>query len=218
LLRVVLRAGTPVSLHLVGAGPDDQYLAGLTDAVRRTFGDEVPMLVNTVRAVGRAAAWASASSSLARGTLPVLPCAMAAWPVVARDGTVVACCNQSTVDLRPVPAHLRLGHIDTEDWAAVRGRTLSSPVLRAIRVTGPAYLLDGTDTEVGYCAGCRQLGAHRGALATALAVGAGAVGELLDRHSARVQADAGAVAFLRRYGCAPYADLVALPAPWPEDH
>jgi hypothetical protein len=210
LLRTVLRAGTPVSLHLVGTGPVDPYLAGLTADVRSTFGDAVPMLVNTVRAVGRAAAWAAATRP-ADTTGAVLPCAMAAWPVVAPDGTVVACCNQDTVDRRPVPAHLRLGHVDTDDWPTVRGRALSSPVLRAVRITGPTYLLARAGAGLGYCQGCRRLGDHREAMATAAVIGSGALGELLDRQTAQTQVDAGPVAFLRRHACAPYADLVMLP-------
>jgi hypothetical protein len=128
---------------------------------------------------------------------------MAAWPVVAADGTLVACCNQDAVERRPVPAHLRLGHVGTDDWAGVRARLLESPVLRAIRVTGPLYLQPSTD----YCGTCRTLSA--GALATARRLAAGTVGELLDRHAAEVQVRAGPVAFARRHGVARYAALVA---------
>lgn len=110
-LATVLDAGIPVSLHITGTGPDDPYLADLTGEVRRTFGDTVPMLVNEVRAVGRAAAWADPARVTATATPGAamesaggpLPCAMAAWPVVAADGTVLACCNQETVDRRPPP-------------------------------------------------------------------------------------------------------------------
>lgn len=47
-------------------------------------------------------------------------------------------------------------------------------------------------------------------IAGAVRDASGPVGELLDREAARMQRDAGPVALLRRYGCAPYADLVTL--------
>lgn len=213
-LRTVLDAGIPASLHLVGSGAADPYLADITAEVRRVFLDQVPMLVNRIRAVGRAASWASAAPAAAEPGR-VLPCAMAAWPVVAFDGAVLACCNQEAVDRRPAPDHLLLGHIATDDWAAVRQRALASPVLRMIRTVGPAYLLahyGGTPAaNAGYCAGCRRLGDFPAAIGAATRIAAGPAGALLDQAAARHQADAGAVALVRRHGCAPYADLVALP-------
>jgi pyruvate-formate lyase-activating enzyme len=210
-LRQVLRDGIPASLHVVGSGPDDPYLADLTADVLRTFGGDVPMLVNTIRPLGRAASWATARPWPASER--VLPCAMAAWPVVAFDGTVVACCNQDAVDHRPVPEHLRLGHIAEDDWAAVRRRALSSPTLRMIRAVGPTRLLslgerrDIAD-EFGYCGGCRRLSDHPQVIDVAGRVASGAVGQLLDEYAARVQAEAGPATFVRRHGSAPYADLV----------
>ena len=214
-VRRILDAGVPVSFHLAGTGPEDPYLADVTGAIRREFADRVPMLVNEVRPVGRAAGWATAASHRPDPDR-ALPCAMAAWPVVAFDGAVLACCNQQTVDRRPAPAHLLLGHIAEDDWATVRCRSLSSPVLRMVRAVGPAHLYGryapGTG-ECGYCAGCRGLQDHPEVVAGAVRDGSGPVGELLDREAARAQADAGPVDLLRRYGCAPYAELVALPAP-----
>lgn len=213
-LHQVLDAGTPVSFHLTGTGPDDPYLADVTAHIRREFADRVPMLVNEVRAVGRAASWATATAHRPDPGR-VSPCAMAAWPVVAFDGTVLACCNQRVVDLRPVPPHLRLGHIADDDWPTVRRRSLSSPLLRMVRAVGPDHLraryapaADGP----GYCAGCRELSAHPAVTEGARHDAAGPAGELLDREAARMQADAGPVALLRRYGCSRYADLVAPPA------
>lgn len=218
LLTAVLARGVEVSLHAVGTEPDDPYLAGLIAQVRAAFGDRVPVLVNTVRAVGRAAAWATARPI---ADDRVLPCAMAAWPVIAADGVVVACCNQQTVERRPVPDHLRLGHIATEDWAAVRDRILSSPELRALRVVGPTFLLAGQEGGDGaefpwrgdtYCGSCRRLGEHPKALATAQKLGSGVVGELLDQHATRVQVEAGPVTFMRRHGSPGHAAQVA-PSP-----
>jgi pyruvate-formate lyase-activating enzyme len=215
LLRLALDAGVAVSLHAVGSGSDDPYLAELTVHARRVFGDQVPMLVNTVRPVGRAAAWAAARPALV-DRQRVLPCSMAAWPVVAHDGTVVACCNQDTVDSRPVPEHLRLGHIGADDWGSVRGRALASPMLRMIRATGPTYLLarygePPDQPPPGYCDACRRLGERPEVVEAVRGFASGAAGELLDRQAARVQFESGPVALVRRYGCAPYADLVALP-------
>jgi hypothetical protein len=134
---------------------------------------------------------------------------MAAWPVVAADGTIVACCNQEVVDRRPVPAHLALGTVAADDWPTVRRRLLGSPVLRLIRAAGPVRL-SGTAGRAGYCATCRGLSRDPSALAAAARPAAGAAGEMLDRHAAALQVRAGPVAFVRRHGCPPYADLVAL--------
>ncbi|MET9220846.1 radical SAM protein [Streptomyces sp. NPDC003300] len=226
LIRRVLEAGVATSFHLVGAGPDDPYLADVTADIRRTFGDRVPMLVNSLRRVGRAASWAAANTALPGAALPgtaapdperALPCSMAAWPVVAADGTVVACCNQRVVDRRPAPRHLTLGHIATDDWQSVAVRARTSPVLRMIRTVGPAHLLhryggaEQAAARPDYCAGCRALGDHPEALAAASAAASGPVGALLDRYAARGQVEAGAATLVRRHGCAPYADLVDLP-------
>ena len=211
-VRQVLDSGTPVSFHLAGTGADDPYLADVTAAIRREFADRVPMLVNEVRPVGRAAAWSSASTHRPEGGR-VLPCAMAAWPVVAFDGAVLACCNQRTVDSRPAPAHLLLGHIAEDDWGTVRRRSLSSPVLRMVRAVGPAHLYDryaAAPCADGYCAGCRSLSEHPEVIAGAVGQGSGAVGELLDREAARRQYAAGPVQLMQRHGVPPYADLVAL--------
>jgi Radical SAM superfamily/Iron-sulfur cluster-binding domain len=210
LLRHVLDTGVPVSVHAVGSGPDDPYLAGLAAETRRVFADRVPMMVNTVRAVGRAASWAGARPPLTDPREP-LPCSMAAWPTVAFDGTVVACCNQETVDRRPVPGHLRLGHIAEDSWTDIRARALGSPALRMIRAVGPAYLRQraagGSEpgADDGYCEGCRRLGDDPGA---ARAV-PGPAWALLDRYVADTQVEAGPVAVMRRHGCVPYAELVA---------
>ncbi|NEE47514.1 radical SAM protein, partial [Streptomyces sp. SID8455] len=107
--------------HLAGTGADDPYLADITRAIDKEFGGRVPSLVNEVRPFGRAASWARPART---GPDPsaAAPCSMAAWPVVAFDGTVLACCNQDTVDRRPAPAHLDLGHIASDDWGTVRRR------------------------------------------------------------------------------------------------
>ncbi|AEN10118.1 MULTISPECIES: radical SAM protein [unclassified Streptomyces] len=214
-LHRIREAGVAVSFHLTGTGASDPYLADLTRDVEEEFGGQVPSLVNEVRPFGRAASWAGP----ARGTPDAgaaSPCSMAAWPVVAFDGAVLACCNQDTVDLRPAPAHLYLGHIATDDWAAVRRRALESPVLRMIRTVGPAHLADrsGVPPRGGtYCDGCRALGGDARVAATAGAVAAGAAGALLDLAAARRGAAQGPEGVVRRHGCAAYAPLVVAGAP-----
>ena len=215
-LRRVLDLGIPVSIHATGRGPDDPYLAELVAATRRAFGGDVPMLVSTLQPFGRAAGWLAATTAPADRER-VLPCAMAAWPVVAHDGAILACCNQDAVNGRPVPPHLSLGHIETDDWPTVLRRTLSSPVLRMIRATGPAYLIARYGERSpghGYCDSCRRLGDRPEVVDAVRAVASGPVGALLDRQAALMQYESGPVAFVRRHGCARYADLVA---PAPED-
>ncbi|MFI9624814.1 radical SAM protein [Streptomyces sp. NPDC052042] len=240
-VREIRELGVAVSFHLTGTGEDDAYLAEVTADIDRTFGGTVPSLVNEVRPFGRAAAWARPARALGTTptsptspaspdspAFPVsadvrparsvpdgggaLPCAMAAWPVVAFDGTVLACCNQDTVDRRPAPPHLRLGHVAEDDWAAVRARTLDSPLLRLVRAVGPAHLRRRWSPEApagSYCGDCRALGDRPEVVAAAGALASGAAGALLDLTAARRQYDQGPVALVRRHGCAAYAGLVA---------
>jgi pyruvate-formate lyase-activating enzyme len=214
-LRTLLAHGQDVSLHVVGSGPADPYLAQVTAEVAGAFGRQVPMLVSQIRAVGRAAAWSAAQAASSRDDDLPLPCAMAAWPVIAFDGVITACCEQIAVDIRPLPAHLALGDAMVDGWAAVRRRALASPMLRLIRAVGPVCLssrFGGPDRRaapVGYCATCRGLSSSAGLADTVRHVAAGPAGELLDREAARMQREAGAVALVRRYGVAAYAGLVA---------
>ncbi|MDX3736106.1 radical SAM protein [Streptomyces sp. ID01-15D] len=214
-LHLVREEGVAVSLHLTGTGGSDPYLADLTRAVAKEFGGQVPCLVNEVRPFGRAASWARAART---GPDPAAasPCPMAAWPVVAFDGRVLACCNQDTVDRRPVPAHLDLGHIAEDDWAAVRRRALESPVLRMLRTVGPTHLAAryGSGPRPGsYCDGCRALGGDEAVAAGARTVAGGAAGELLDLTAAMHGSREGAQGIVRRHGCAAYAPLVVAGGP-----
>ncbi|WP_098027275.1 radical SAM protein [Streptomyces sp. st115] len=214
-LHRIREEGVAVSLHLTGTGAADPYLAGLTRAVEEEFGGQVPCLVNEVRPFGRAASWARPARS---GPDPAAasPCSMAAWPVVAFDGRVLACCNQDTVDRRPVPAHLDLGHIGADDWATVRRRALESPVLRMLRTVGPTHLAAryGSGPPAGsYCDGCRALGGDEAAMAGAHAVAGGAAGALLDLTAAVRGSREGAQGVVRRHGCAAYAPLVVTGGP-----
>ncbi|WGP10193.1 radical SAM protein [Streptomyces sp. SH5] len=214
-LHLVREEGVAVSLHLTGTGGSDPYLADLTRAVEEEFGGHVPCLVNEVRPFGRAASWARATRT---GPDPAAasPCSMAAWPVVAFDGRVLACCNQDTVDRRPAPAHLDLGHIAEDDWATVRRRALESPMLRMLRTVGPAHLAArfGSGPRPGsYCDGCRALGGDEAVAAGARSVAGGAAGALLDLTAAMRGSREGAQGVVRRHGCAEYAPLVVTGEP-----
>ncbi|MFE7142463.1 radical SAM protein [Streptomyces sp. NPDC057644] len=214
-LHLVREEGVAVSLHLTGTGASDPYLADLTRAVEKEFGGRVPCLVNEVRPFGRAASWARAART---GPDPAAasPCPMAAWPVVAFDGRVVACCNQDTVDRRPVPPHLDLGHVAEDDWGTVRSRALESPVLRMLRTVGPTHLAAryGSGPRPGsYCDGCRALGGDEAVAAGAQAVAGGAAGALLDLTAAMRSSREGAQGIVRRHGCAAYAPLVVTGGP-----
>ncbi|MBP2580399.1 pyruvate-formate lyase-activating enzyme [Streptomyces sp. PvR006] len=209
-LRAVLDAGIPASIHLTGTGTGDPYLAEVVADVRRVFGARMPMLVNEVRPLGRAAGLVRPTPPGPDGDLAA-PCALAAWPVVAFDGTVAACCNQWTVDRRPVPPHLRLGHIAEDDWATVRERSLGSPVLRMLRAVGPRRLHARYETApapAGYCRSCHALADRPSVLEGAARDAGGRVGELLDRLTTAQQRAEGPAALVRRMGCAGYAHLV----------
>ncbi|MEV4599883.1 radical SAM protein [Amycolatopsis sp. NPDC049253] len=190
LLRELLDAGVATSLHVVGTGDDDPYLADVIADVTAHFGVDVPMLVGTVRPLGRAADWAKPAG---RPPAQVSPCAMAAWPVCTVDGRITACCNQDVVDGRARPAHLGLGDLATTSWAEVTER-LESPVLRSIRTVGPGYLAGCA----GGCGTCLKLDAS--ALARAELTGGG-IASLL-------QPSGGPVDLLERYGSRRYAHLV----------
>jgi hypothetical protein len=231
LLHEILATGRDVSIQACGTGPGDPYLAGLTGDVRREFGDRVPMLVTTVRPAGRARAWLAAapeSATEAAGPAepPAAPCELLSWPVVAFDGTVAACCNQDVLDARPIPAHLRLGHVSSVTWPEVRRACESSAALRALRTRGPLQLAhrfgaapgpaDGPVVgsgrpAAGYCATCRSLPAR--ALRGAEAEAARPAARLIEQQAIALQQAAGPAGFARRHGDPSRADLVLLGYP-----
>jgi hypothetical protein len=208
VLRTVLRLGVATSLHIVGDGPDDPYLERVSTEVLTMFGADVPMLVSAVKPIGRAASWARRHAPL--DGLAAAPCSMAAWPVVAVDGRVVSCCNQSVVDGPARPEHLRLGELGTT-WAGIHARAHSSPLLRMIRTVGPVYIASqaGNLGSTDYCGTCRRLGDSPSEVEWAVRAGSGPAGELL-QTMASSQAG-GAEALIRRHGIARYAHLVGKP-------
>lgn len=221
-LEALLRAGTATSLHLLADGPADPYPDEVAGQVLARFGTDVPMLVGEVRPIGRGAALrpppASARPALPPDPFAAAPCAMAAWPVVAADGAITACCNQDVVDGRARPAHLRLGDIRTSSWPAVGEQARTRPLLRVLRTVGPVHLAARTAApgEVpaagDYCRTCHRVGRDPRAAAWAETAGSGAVGEVLEAAAHRATAGAGAVTLVASHGSRRHAHLVEPPA------
>jgi pyruvate-formate lyase-activating enzyme len=215
VLDGLLSEGKDVSLHVVGQDAGDAYLEDIISEVRKVFGGSVPMLVNAVSSFGRARAWFTRDQAGPPGEIEADPCAMAAWPVVGFDGTIVACGNDDALDSGP--AHLRLGHANVDDWATIRTRSLNSSMMRAIRLFGPEYIADrfgdrgrGCD---GYCQTCMKL-SEQPALAQRIGqVMAKPSAAILEEQVSAMQRRAGAVAFARSHGLSRYAELVVLGAP-----
>jgi hypothetical protein len=214
VLDELLSDGTDVSIHLVGINRTDPYIDIVVSEVQRLFGDKVPLLVNVVASFGRAAAWLSPASASSPLRVDAEPCAMAAWPVVGFDGTIVACGNDRALEV--LPSHLRLGHANRDDWATVRARCLGSSTLRAIRLFGPEYLAErfreGWVECEGYCQTCMKL-LHERPLEQGIArMMAAPSAAVLENQASAMQTRAGALGFARRYALPGYANLVALGA------
>jgi pyruvate-formate lyase-activating enzyme len=213
MLDQVMALGKDVSLHIVGLGDDDPYVAGLVDDIRRHFDDRMPILVGNVGATGRAREWLDEPESGSPDEITADPCAIANWPLVAFDGTIVGCCNQDVVDRRPVPDHLRLGHAAEDDWSDVRERYLRSTLMRGVRLFGPEYVADRFSDSVncdGYCETCIKLSSDATLERRLAEVLARPSTELIARQVELLQRSGGAIAFARRAGIARYADLIAL--------
>jgi|SRR5436190_4450363 len=212
-LDEVIALGRDVSLHIVGLGDDDPYVAGLVADIRRRFDDRVPVLVGRVGPMGRARDWLDVPAGAAPRAAAADPCTLANWPLVAFDGTIVACCHQEVVDKRPVPEHLLLGHARTDDWATVRERYLRSTLLRGIRTYGPEYVADRFGDSVacsGYCETCVTLSTDPTLEPRLAELLARPSAELVERHVAMLQRAGGPLAFARRAGLARYAEMIAL--------
>jgi hypothetical protein len=211
LLDSLVRMGTATSLHVLATGPDDRYPDEVSAQVRRRFGDAVPMLVNEVRAIGRGTRLAGRTEAGAVHPGIPAPCAMAAWPVVAPDGAVVACCEQDAVDGRSRPEHLCVGDLAASSWLDVRERMTTSPTLRALRTTGPVFLAERAGcVPNGYCATCHRIEDSQEKREWVERVGRGPAGELLQKAAISLGAASGAAALVRRYGSSRHADLVDL--------
>jgi hypothetical protein len=219
VLQELVEEGRDVSLQVVGLGSDDPYLKEVTADVRRILHDRVPILVGRVGAVGRAAAWLQRKHPAehhAATALALLPCTLAAWPLVNFDGTVLACCNQEVVDGEGGP-HLRLGHVSRHGWVDIRGRCLLSPLIRAVRLAGPQYTAaqyssSGPGCD-GYCGTCYRLSEDAGTAQRVELAMAQPEMQLIEEQVLSLQRAGGPVAFARRYGVAEYAELVMLGYP-----
>jgi pyruvate-formate lyase-activating enzyme len=216
VLETLLGEGKDVSIHLVGLNAADPYIAERTEEVRGRFGDRVPILVNDVNFVGRAREWLDPANVGPPPSTEANPCTLSAWPVVAFDGTVVACGNDDVVD-GPAPSHLRLGHAATDSWAVIRARTLASSMLRAIRTFGPEYVADRHGSGIvacdGYCSTCQRMAVDVALEPRVEELMSGAGGRLLEQQVLEMQRSAGPRSFMRRYGVREFADLALLGAP-----
>ncbi|ATL32013.1 hypothetical protein KY5_6995c [Streptomyces formicae] len=215
VLKELMAEGKNVSLQLTGTGPGDPYLADLTAEVRRVFDDQVPMLVAPVSPHGRADAWLK-QAPLPQGEISPAPCAVSAWPVIGFNGQVTACGNQDVMDGKvPLPAHLYLGHIAKDDWPTIRERAIGSPMVRAIRATGPEYLMErhgsagGCGTE-GYCQTCWVLSKDPAVPAGVRRLSVEPTTRLVEERTEELLVEAGAVSFAQQYGITEYAELITL--------
>lgn len=208
-LQRLRERGQDVSLQVVGLDDDDPYLAGLIADIRDYFHDQVPALVVQVGAQGRATSWLVPEAPPIAADVPPTPCHIAAWPTVAYDGTVAACCNQTVID-GPVPPHLRLGHITVDGWHELRERMLGSSLLRAIRVVGPEYLAarhgSGAVRCDGYCETCHRL-SDDPALPQRIDALMATPGMRLIERQVQVLQQSG---FVRRHGIAKYEYMATL--------
>ena len=202
--------GRAVSVHLTGEGEHDPYLADAIAETRSRLADRCPIYVALVAPVGRAADWMDEHEAQAAAT-SAAPCPLVTWPVVAFDGTIVACCSQLAVD-GPAPAHLRLGDAATDGWPSIRERAQHATMLRAIRTFGPRWLAaheGGSDCD-GYCQTCMSLSDEPGVAERIAARMARPQTELIERHAERARPTAGEWIGLPRF-----AHLIELGRPVP---
>ncbi len=220
----LLDLGIDTSFQLVADGPGDRYIADTVAEIRARFGDRVPALVAPLGAAGRGAALLDTVQlgvrpdrvpPQASSTAKPAPCAMAAWPTVAYDGTVVACCSQDVVD-GPAPEHLVLGHAARDPWPVIAERCKESPALRAIRAYGPELLTEQFApgcASGGYCTTCIRIGGRPEVQRGAEQLVREPVFVATEALVAVAQTAAGPEAFARRYGVPEYAGLLTLGRP-----
>jgi len=216
VLETLLAEGKDVSIHLVGLNATDPYITATSGEVMRRFGTQVPMLVNGVTPRGRARKWLEQPAGATPASFQADPCGLAGWPVVAFDGTVVACGNDDVVD-GPAPAHLRVGHVATDSWPELFARLVESNLLRAIRTFGPEYVNDRQGSGVvactGYCETCQNLSADPQLAGNVAVLMSRRTTATLEQQIGRAEQLAGPESFIRRYGEPAFAHLVSLGAP-----
>ncbi|HEV2344270.1 MAG TPA: radical SAM protein [Actinocrinis sp.] len=211
VLREYADEGKDLSVHLVGLDDEDPYLTEAIADIREQLGDRVPIAVNHVGSLGRAAEWLDAPGPVPPWRSGPEPCMLASWPLVRYDGAVLACCKQEVVDMPVVPEHLLLGHAGVDDWETIRSRTLSRDLLRAIRVVGPRSVRPEAEGSVcGYCETCYGLGGDPAARRSAEKLMARPTMTLVERTAERMLREAGPEHFVRTYASPRFADLITI--------
>jgi pyruvate-formate lyase-activating enzyme len=216
LLDTLISDSTDVSIHIVGQGASDPYVEKLVQEIESIFGSKVPMLVNALSSFGRAKSWLEKDKKKDKDDfIDASPCSMAAWPVVGFDGTIVACSNDNALENRP--AHLCIGHANNDNWETIRSRTITSNMLRAIRLFGPEYITDRfSDLKIGcdgYCGTCMKITEDLKVEQRVDEVMAKPSTAVLEEYTLAMHHRADALLFAQRHGISRYADLVTLGAP-----
>ena len=208
VMSALLAEGIDLSVHTLAVADDDRYVDDLIGDLTRRFGPRVPVLVNTLGFFGRARDWLAHDAGAQPMPIDADPCAMAAWPVMGFDGTIVACGNDDALDT--LPDHLRLGHAAVDSWAIIRQRTLESSMMRAIRTIGPLRIAHGAGRAGcdGYCGTCLSLSRDGDAPLFAEREMQRPVAAVMEYQAGLLQQQAGAVGFARRHGVPRYAELV----------
>jgi pyruvate-formate lyase-activating enzyme len=214
VLRELADEGKDLSVHLVGLDDDDPYLAEAVADIRGQLDDRVPIAVNHVGPLGRAAEWLDHAVAPLPWHPGPEPCMLASWPLVRYDGTVLACCKQTVIDMPAVPGHLMLGHAGVDSWETIKNRTLSRDLLRVIRVVGPRSVRpEPAGSPCGYCQTCYGLGADPEAARSAEKLMAQPSMALIERTAMRMLQEAGPEEFVRTHASSRYADLVGIGRP-----
>ena len=209
----LLDSGKHLSIHIAGRDENDPYLEHLTNAVRQSFGNLVPMLVNTLSPFGRAKTFVIRPPAKTAEKPDANPCTMAAWPVVGFDGVVVACGNDNLIGC--VPSHLVLGNIKFDSWADIQARCTEKFLPMALRTYGPEYLQNrfGKPTKgcgTGYCNTCIHLENNVDLLNTVSEHMQQAGSKALSKAVIELQVEMGAVEFAKRHSHPRFAELVLL--------
>lgn len=207
VLAALLADGVDLSIHTLDATGDGQYVDGLVGDLTEHFGQRIPMFVNALGFFGRARDWLAHDAVGATAAADIDPCAMAAWPVMGFDGTIVACGNDDALDA--LPDHLRLGHAAVDDWATIRRRTVESAMMRAIRTIGPLAIAHGAGRAGcdGYCGTCLSLSRDAAARRFVEREAERPVVAVMEHQMQVLQQRAGATGFARRNGVPHYAGL-----------
>ena len=207
VMAALLADDIDISVHTVAATDDDPYVESLIGDLTQRFGQRIPVLVNRLGFFGRARDWLTGDVSKDGALTDADPCAMAAWPVMGFDGTIMACANDDALDT--LPSHLMLGHAKVDNWADIRQRTLESPMMRAIRTLGPLNIAQGAGHIKcnGYCGTCLSLSRDNLALRFVDSELRRPVVAIMEHQVEMLQKNASAADFVRRNGAPHYAAL-----------